>query len=86
MGYKNIIYRHYNETIICQDRLVGCPGRDAFDVLTSGLYYMCIDQRKGYIDIFSLLNLLFSAFDKVIECLDAKSTEVQKGMFLAYSL
>lgn len=46
MGLKTN-FRHYNDTIVCQDKLIACPGREAFDVLTSGLYYMCIDQRKG---------------------------------------
>ncbi|KAI6183342.1 hypothetical protein M3Y97_00479000 [Aphelenchoides bicaudatus] len=54
---------HFNESISCHDKLEDCPGREAFDVMTSGLYYACIDQRR--------------AFDNVIECLDIKSNEVQ---------
>lgn len=35
-----------------------CMNQEPFDVLTSGLYYMCVEQRK--------------AFEAVIECIDAQ--------------
>lgn len=40
--------RRYNETIRCMDQGAGyCPNQEPFNVFTSGLYYMCIEQRKG---------------------------------------
>uniref|UniRef100_A0A914HEP6 Chondroitin proteoglycan 4 domain-containing protein n=1 Tax=Globodera rostochiensis TaxID=31243 RepID=A0A914HEP6_GLORO len=60
------VCRNYNETVDCMDKLEGerCSNQETFHVFTSGIRYMCIEQRK--------------AFDAVIECMDAQSAEVEK--------
>ncbi|KAL3095337.1 hypothetical protein niasHS_007436 [Heterodera schachtii] len=60
------VCRNYNETVNCMDKLEGvrCSNQETFHVFTSGIRYICIEQRK--------------AFEAVIECIDAQSTEVEK--------
>lgn len=56
-------FSNYKEGVECQDKLDNCPGRDLFDVLTSGLDFMCVQQRR--------------AFDRVVQCLDERGAEVE---------
>jgi hypothetical protein len=57
---------NYNNTVQCMDKLEGtlCTNQETFHVITSGLRYICIDQRK--------------AFEAVIECIDAQADQVEK--------
>ncbi|KAE9550032.1 hypothetical protein FO519_006760 [Halicephalobus sp. NKZ332] len=52
----------YNETLACMDSEGDCGSRALFNVFTSGLKYMCFDQRD--------------AFEATIECIDASATQV----------
>lgn len=45
-----------------------CASRALFNIFTSGLKYMCFDQRD--------------AFEGTIECIDAASTQVTGGLLL----
>ena len=47
------------------DPETGCANQETFDVMTSGLYFLCVEQRK--------------AFDAVIGCIDAHANDVQGG-------
>ncbi|KAI6232686.1 CPG4 domain-containing protein [Aphelenchoides fujianensis] len=60
--YKGVCH-YYNETVQCQDGLINCQGRQTFDMMTSGLRFMCVEQR--------------AAFNKVIECMDTQANDVQ---------
>ncbi|KAI1732025.1 chondroitin proteoglycan 4 domain-containing protein [Ditylenchus destructor] len=56
---------NFNETISCMTSSADlCMNQEPFDVLTSGLYYMCVEQRK--------------AFEAVIECIDAQAQQIQQ--------
>uniref|UniRef100_A0A915N9D2 Chondroitin proteoglycan 4 domain-containing protein n=1 Tax=Meloidogyne javanica TaxID=6303 RepID=A0A915N9D2_MELJA len=57
---------NYNNTVHCMDKLEGelCTNQETFHVITSGLRYICIEQRK--------------AFEAVIECIDAQTDQVEK--------
>uniref|UniRef100_A0A1I8BV38 CPG4 domain-containing protein n=1 Tax=Meloidogyne hapla TaxID=6305 RepID=A0A1I8BV38_MELHA len=57
---------NYNHTVHCMDKLEGeqCTNQETFHVITSGLRYICIEQRK--------------AFEAVIECIDAQTDQVEK--------
>ncbi|KAI1725533.1 chondroitin proteoglycan 4 domain-containing protein [Ditylenchus destructor] len=56
---------NFNETISCMTNSADlCMNQEPFDVLTSGLYYMCVEQRK--------------AFEAVIECIDAQAQQIQQ--------
>ncbi|CAD5217398.1 unnamed protein product [Bursaphelenchus xylophilus] len=57
------VCKNYEDGVACQNKLIDCPGRDLFDVMTSGLHFMCIEQRK--------------AFERVINCIDAERVQVQ---------
>lgn len=61
----NGVCDHYNTTVECM-RTVNptCSNQEPFDVITSGIYYMCIEQR--------------GAFDAVMECIDSEMISVQK--------
>uniref|UniRef100_A0A7E4VC30 CPG4 domain-containing protein n=1 Tax=Panagrellus redivivus TaxID=6233 RepID=A0A7E4VC30_PANRE len=52
----------YNETVVCMKKGVPCGNRDLFDILTSGLKYMCYDQRE--------------TFEARMECIDATAAPI----------
>ncbi|CAD5212981.1 unnamed protein product [Bursaphelenchus okinawaensis] len=58
------VCQNYENGVACQDSLVDCPGRDTFDVLTSGLHFMCIEQKK--------------AFQRILNCIDSERVQVQQ--------
>ena len=67
--FSFLIPRNYNASVQCMEERgqQNCQNQETFHVLTSGIRYMCIEQRK--------------AFGAVIECVDAQAADVEKGEF-----
>ncbi|VDM44491.1 unnamed protein product [Toxocara canis] len=56
-------YSRFIEARDCLEKLKHCGNYELFDVLTSGIKYMCIDQKD--------------AFNATMECIDVNTSEIQ---------
>uniref|UniRef100_A0A915BBE4 Chondroitin proteoglycan 4 domain-containing protein n=1 Tax=Parascaris univalens TaxID=6257 RepID=A0A915BBE4_PARUN len=61
--FQNVCHR-FVEARRCLDKLKHCGNYELFDVLTSGMKYMCIDQKD--------------AFNATVECVDVNTAEIQE--------
>ncbi|VDD93327.1 unnamed protein product [Enterobius vermicularis] len=62
--FNNVCDR-FNETVVCLANLKHCGSFELFETLSSGMAYMCIEQRE--------------AFTAVIECIDQNAAEIKDG-------
>lgn len=60
--FSNVCDR-FNETVVCLANLNHCSSFELFNALSSGMRYMCIEQRE--------------AFAAVIDCIDTNSAEIK---------
>uniref|UniRef100_A0A0M3J226 Chondroitin proteoglycan 4 (inferred by orthology to a C. elegans protein) n=1 Tax=Anisakis simplex TaxID=6269 RepID=A0A0M3J226_ANISI len=60
--YQNVCFR-FKEARKCLEQMKHCGSYELFDVLTSGLKYMCMDQK--------------GAFNATMECVDVNTSEIQ---------
>lgn len=43
------LFSRFNETVVCLANLKHCGSFELFETLSSGMAYMCIEQREGIV-------------------------------------
>uniref|UniRef100_A0A0N5AU46 CPG4 domain-containing protein n=1 Tax=Syphacia muris TaxID=451379 RepID=A0A0N5AU46_9BILA len=60
-----LCFSRFNETVVCLADLSHCATYEIFDTLSSGIRYMCIEQRE--------------AFTAIIDCIDANAADIKES-------